>query len=65
MDWGGNKLCLNSKSLLQVFPISKVQVPQGQMAGCSAREANELVLALYAKIKNSQMGRQKGIFERG
>jgi hypothetical protein len=41
------------KSLLQVFPFSKVQVPQGRMAGCSAREAKELVLALYAKIEDS------------
>ena len=54
MDWGGNKLCQNGKSLLQVFPISKVQVPQGGMAGCSAREADKLVLTLYAKIEDSQ-----------
>ena len=50
MDWGGNELCQNGKSLLEVFPLAKVQVPQGWMAGCSAREAKELVLALYAKI---------------
>jgi hypothetical protein len=29
------------------------------MAGCSAREAKELVLALYAKIKDSRMSGQK------
>ncbi len=53
MDWGGNELRPNSISLLQVFPFSKVQVPQGRMAGCSAREAEELVLALYAKTEDS------------
>ncbi len=60
MDWGGNKLCRNGKSLLQVFPFSKVQVPQGWMAGCSAREADKLVLTLFAKIEDSRRGRQKG-----
>ncbi len=65
MDWGGNKLCQNGKSLLQVFPFSKVQVPQGRMARCSAREANKLVLALYAKIEDSQRGRQKGYLGEG
>jgi hypothetical protein len=30
------------------------------MAGCSAIEADKLVLALYAKIEDSQRGRQKG-----
>jgi hypothetical protein len=59
MDWGGNKLCQNGKSLLQVFPFFKVQVPQGRMAGCYAREAKELVLALYAMIEDSQRDRQK------
>ncbi len=60
MDWEGNELCQNGQSLLQEFPFSKVQVPQGRMAGCSAREADELVLALYAKIEDSQRGGQKG-----
>jgi hypothetical protein len=65
MDWGGNKLHPNGKSLLQVFPFSKVQVPQGRIAGCSAREAKELVLTLYAKIEDSQRGRQKGYLGEG
>jgi hypothetical protein len=51
MDWGGNELHQNGKSLLQVFPFSKDQVPQGQMAGYSAREADKLVLDLYKKLK--------------
>jgi hypothetical protein len=49
MDWGGNKLCQNGEALLQEFPFFKVQVSQGWMTGCSAREADELVLTLYAK----------------
>ncbi len=65
MDWGGNELCQNGKSLQQVFPFSKVQIPEGQMAGCSAREAAELVLALYAKIEDSQRGGQKGYLGEG
>ncbi len=65
MDWGGNKLCQNGKSLLQVFPFSKVQVPQRWMAGCSAREADKLVLALYAKIEDSRRGGQKGYLGEG
>jgi hypothetical protein len=64
-DWGGNNFHQNGKSLLQVFPFSKVQVPQGRMAGCSAREAKELVLALYAKIDDSRRGRQKGCLGEG
>ena len=35
------------------------------MAGCSAREADELVLTLYAKIEGSQRGRQKGYLGEG
>ena len=35
------------------------------MAGCSAREAKELVLALYAKIEDSQRGGQKGYLGEG
>ncbi len=65
MDWGGNKLCQNSESLLQEFSFSKVQVPHRWMAGCSAREANELVLTLYAKIEDSQRGGQKGYLGEG
>jgi hypothetical protein len=65
MDWGGNKLHQNDKSLLQVFPFSNEQVPQGWMTGCSAREAKELVLALYAKIEDSQRGGQKGYLGEG
>ncbi len=40
--------------------FSKVQVSQRRMAGCSAREAEELVLTLYAKIEDSRRGGQKG-----
>jgi hypothetical protein len=65
MDWGGNELCQNSKPILQVFPFSKVQVSQGRMTGCSAREADKLVLALYAKIEDSRRGGQKGYFGEG
>jgi hypothetical protein len=65
MDWGGNKLCQNGESLLQEFPFFKVQVPQGWIAGCSAREADELVLTLYAKIEDSCRGRQKGYLGEG
>ena len=44
----------------------KVHVLQGRMAGCSAREANELVLALYyAKIEVSRRGGQKGYLGEG
>ncbi len=35
------------------------------MAGCSAREADELVLALYAKIEDSQTGGQEGYLGEG
>ncbi len=35
------------------------------MAGYSAREAKELVLALYAKIEDSRRGRQKGYLGEG
>ena len=45
--------------------FSKVQVPQGWMAGCSAREADELVLTLYAKIEDSGRGGQKGYLGEG
>ncbi len=65
MDQGGNEHCRNGKSLMQVFPFSKLQVPQGRMAGCSAREAKELVLALYAKIEYSRRGGQKGYLGEG
>ncbi len=65
MEWGGNEFCQKGKSLLQVFPFSKEQVPQGRMAGCSAREAKELVLALYAKIEDSRRGGQKRYLEEG
>jgi hypothetical protein len=33
------------------------------MAGCSAREADELVLALYAKIEDSQRTDKRDIWE--
>ncbi len=65
MDREGNKLCQNGKSLLQVFPFSKVQDPQGRMADCSAREADKLVLALYAKFEDSRRGGQKGYLREG
>jgi hypothetical protein len=54
-QWTGEEtnFAENGKSLLQVFPFSKEQVPQGLMAGCSAGKAKELVLALYAKIEDS------------
>jgi hypothetical protein len=35
------------------------------MAGCSAREANKLVLTLYAKIEDSRRGGQKGYLGEG
>jgi hypothetical protein len=35
------------------------------MAGCPAREADELVLALYAKIEDSQRGGHKGYLGEG
>jgi hypothetical protein len=35
------------------------------MAGCSAIEADELVLTLYAKIEDSQKGGQKGYLGEG
>jgi len=35
------------------------------MAGCSVREADNRVLALYAKIEDSQRGRQKGYLGEG
>ncbi len=35
------------------------------MAGCSARETDKLVLALYAKIEDSQRGGQKGYLGEG
>jgi hypothetical protein len=35
------------------------------MAGCSAREADKLVLTLYAKIEDSQRGGQKGYLREG
>jgi hypothetical protein len=65
MDWGGNKLHQNSKSFLQVFPFSKEQVPQGKMTGCSAIEANELVVTLYVKIEDSRRGGHKGYLGEG
>jgi hypothetical protein len=43
----------------------KVHVLQGRMAGCSAREAKELVLALYVKIEDSQRGGQMGYLGEG
>ncbi len=35
------------------------------MAGCSAREADKLVLILYAKIEDSRRGGQKGYLGEG
>jgi hypothetical protein len=66
MDWRGNKLCQNGFShFCNNFLFSEVKVPQGWMAGCSAREADELVLALYAKIEDSRRGGQKGYLGEG
>jgi hypothetical protein len=44
--------------------FSKVQVPQGWMAGCSAREADKLVLTLYEKLKIPKGVDKRDIWER-